>query len=76
MGQVTIYLDDETESKMRSAAKALKQPHSKWIANLIREKVQSEWPVSVRSLAGAWKDFPTAGEIRKSEGSDVEREKL
>jgi predicted transcriptional regulator len=60
MGQVTIYLDDEIESKMRESAEAMKLSKSKWIADLIKEKVTDEWPESVRKLAGTWKDFPLA----------------
>ena len=37
---------------------------SKWIAELIREKIANSWPENVKELAGTWKDFPTAEEIR------------
>ncbi len=76
MGQVTIYLDDEIESKMRESAEAMKLSKSKWVADLIREKVTDEWPESVRKLAGSWKDFPLAEEIRKTTGKDILREEL
>ena len=71
MGQVTIYLDDEIESKMRESAEAMKLSKSKWIADLIKEKVTDEWPESVRKLAGTWKDFFLAEEIRKTTGKDI-----
>ena len=76
MGQVTIYLDDEIESKMRESAEAMKLSKSKWVADLIRGKVTDEWPESVRKLAGSWKDFPLAEEIRKTTGKDILREEL
>jgi len=76
MGQVTIYLDDEIESKMRESAEAMKLSKSKWIADLIKEKIADEWPESVRKLAGSWKDFPLAEEIRKTTGKDILREGL
>ncbi len=76
MGQVTIYLEDEVENKMRSSAKAMNLSQSKWVANLIKEKVVNEWPKSVTQLAGAWKDLPTSEEIRGSLSSDVMREDL
>jgi len=76
MGQVTIYLDDETERKMRAAAEARNLSKSKWIAELIRRTLRSEWPPSIHSLAGAWPDFPTAEEIRRGNAGDVEREPL
>lgn len=49
---------------------------SKWIAALIREKTASTWPDHIFGLAGAWKDFPTAEEIRESMGHDGKREPL
>ncbi len=76
MGQVTIYLEDEIEYKMRSAAKSMHLSQSKWIANLIKQKVVDEWPASVKNLAGAWKDFPALEEIRKLENVDLPREDL
>jgi len=76
MGQVTIYLDDEIESKMRASVKAMNLSKSKWIANLIKEKVTDEWPESVRKLAGSWKDFPSAEEIRQTMGKDILREEF
>lgn len=76
MGQVTIYLDDDMEAKMRSAAKAMKMSQSKWISVIINEKVNAEWPITVREMAGAWKDFPNQEEIRSSMGRDAPREDL
>ena len=76
MGQVTIYLDDELETKMRAAAKSMHLSQSKWIAGLIEKKVNKEWSESVKNLAGAWSNFPTLEEIRSSRKEDSEREEL
>jgi hypothetical protein len=76
MGQVTIYLDSETERKMRAVVKSVNVSQSKWIANLIEEKIGNEWPESVVKLAGAWKDFPGIDEIRQTEGKVIPREAL
>ncbi len=76
MGQVTIYIDAETEKKMIASAKAAKISKSKWITEVIKEKVAAEWPASVVSLAGAWDDFPSLEDIRVGTGNDVEREKF
>ena len=76
MGQVTIYIDKETEEKMISSAKAANVSKSKWVSDVIREKVASEWPASLRELAGAWDDFPALEELRSSDGKDVGRESL
>ena len=76
MGQVTIYLEDEIESKMVEAARSAHLSKSKWIAGLIKSKVANEWSESVVGLAGAWKDLPLAEESRKGLDQDVEREAL
>lgn len=75
MGQVTIYLDNETENKLKKAAKSSHLSVSKWVAGVIEEKITTEWPQDVVSLAGSWKDdFPTIEEIRSSVGHDSPRE--
>jgi len=77
MGQVTIYLDNEIESKMKSAAKSNHVSVSKWVAGVIKEKILTEWPQDVVNLAGSWKDdFPTLEEIRSTEVPDSTREEL
>ena len=76
MGQVTIYLDEEVEKRMTANAKAMKLSKSKWIANVIREKLVDEWPTNVRELAGSWEDFPTLEEIRETGQRDITRETL
>ena len=76
MGQVTIYLEDSIETKMKSAAKSAELSLSKWIAGVIKDKISNEWPSSVISLSGAWEDFPSAAEIREEYTSDSIREKL
>ena len=76
MGQVTIYLDDQIEIKMKSAAKSAELSISKWIAGVIEAKVVSEWPSSVVNLSGAWEDFPSVAEIREGYAVDSIREEL
>ena len=73
MGQVTIYLDNETEAKARAAARAEGMPLSKWVAERIRRPARGEWPEAVRALAGAWADLPSPERIRKSGAKDVAR---
>ena len=74
MGQVTIYLDQETEQKLQAFLQGCNVSKSRWIASLIREKTAAEWPRSVTRLAGAWKDFPEADELRSELGVDSPRE--
>ena len=76
MAQVTIYLENELEEKMREFVKSKQISQSKWIASLIREKLQTEWPESIVSLAGAWQDLPLAEELRAEMGQDIAREEL
>lgn len=76
MAQVTLYLDPGTEEKLRAAARAAGVSNSRWVADLIRERTASEWPESVRGLAGAWADFPTAEELRAGLAADVPRKPL
>lgn len=75
MAQVTIYLDDALAAAMRKAASSQKLSHSKWIAQLIREKTQNQWSNEVQALAGAWSDMPLAEELR-AQPSDASREVL
>jgi hypothetical protein len=76
MGQVTIYLDAETEKKLQEAAKKNGLSLSKWVGNLIREKTATTWPDSIAKLAGTWKDMATAEELREEAGDDLPRETL
>lgn len=75
MAQVTIYLDDETEARMKRAAEEAGVSRSRWIADTIREKTAAEWPESFRRLIGTWgDDFPEIEEIRSALGEDVPRD--
>ena len=75
MGQVTIYLENEIENKLKTAAKTSNLSVSKWVANIIREKISTEWPQDVVKLVGSWKeDFPSLEEIRSTQGVDAKRE--
>ena len=74
MGQVTIYLDSETEKKMSNMIKKTGISKSKWISELIKQKITTTWPENIVRLAGAWTDLPTAEEIRKNMAEDADRE--
>lgn len=76
MAQVTIYLDDETVARLRAAARAAGQSMSAWLADLVRARTRQEWPEEVARLAGAWKDLPTAEELRRGQPGDTKREPL
>ncbi|MGD9136169.1 MAG: TraY domain-containing protein, partial [Desulfobacterales bacterium] len=76
MGQITIYLDSETEKRLINTIKKSGKSKSKWVADLIREKTAGSWPENIINLAGAWSNLPTAEEIRKKMGRDVKRESI
>ena len=76
MGQVTIYLNSDTEKKARAAARAERVSLSRWVAGRIERGTRSEWPEHVRRLAGAWPDMPTVEQIRAKYGKDVKRSRL
>lgn len=74
VGQVTIYLDDENEKRVKAAAKAAGMPVSRWLATLVQEKTCDVWPEQIRLLAGAWQDFPDVKTIRQQNAKDSKRE--
>jgi len=76
MAQLTVYLDDDVLALVKAATKTAGISQSQWVADAIRRRVSTEWPPSVVALAGAWPDFPTAEEIRKSQGDDLSRERF
>jgi len=76
MGQVTIYLDDEHERRMRRAAAEAGQPVSRWVAGLIKDETRTHWPQAVRELAGQWPDFPALDQLRSEQPDDVRREAM
>lgn len=76
MAQVTIYLDDDVLALLNSATDGAGVSKSRWIADAIRLRVRKEWPASVVALAGAWRDLPSAEEIRALQGTDSTRESL
>jgi len=76
MGQVTIYLDAETEEQARAAARAEGVSLSKWVAERIQRRALAEWPASIRALAGAWADLPPVERIRKTRAKDIPRRRL
>ncbi len=74
MGQITVYLDDQTEAEMNTAVKASGISKSKWVARVIHEKAGCDWPEKITQLAGSWSDFPTLEEIRQPNTEDAKRE--
>jgi Family of unknown function (DUF6364) len=74
MAQLTLYLDSDTEAKVKKAAKAAGVSVSRWVSSLIRERTADEWPSIVREMAGSWPETPTAEELREKLPKDIPRE--
>ena len=58
MPQVTLYIDEETDAKARTAAEATGVSYSRWVADLIRSRTRDQWPESIQRMAGGIPDFP------------------
>jgi hypothetical protein len=76
MGQVTIYLDDDTEKRAKRAARSEGVSLSKWIASALRARTATAWPKEVLDLEGAWPDFPEIRKLRGGALPDARREEL
>jgi predicted transcriptional regulator len=58
MAQITLYLDDDTETLLAQAAQASGLSRSRWVAEAIRQYAHQAWPEECLALAGAFLDFP------------------
>lgn len=76
MGQVTLYMDEDTLARMRAAAEIAGVSMSAWLAQLVRERTGNEWPRDVAALAGAWRCMPAAEELRGDQPPEIACEKL
>lgn len=74
MGQITIYLDNEHEQRLRKAADDAGVPVSRWVAALIEERTRIQWPAEVRESAGSWPDAPGSETLRAHAVTDIPRE--
>lgn len=74
MAQVTIYIPNDLESKIKAKANSLNISISKFISTILEHKVQNEWSDQSRNLAGSWEDFASIEEIRDNQGQDAPRE--
>lgn len=67
MGQITIYIDDQVQSKIKKMAKSMNLSVSKCITQILEQKTSNVWDSSIRQLSGAWEDFPDTEEIRSNQ---------
>ncbi|MFA5233302.1 MAG: DUF6364 family protein [Sulfurimonas sp.] len=77
MAQVTIYIDNNLEEKVKKLAKSAGTSISKFISNILEQKVKTSWDDSVRELSGSWRDDSAFDEEMKSyKTADTKREEL
>jgi len=72
MPQLAIYLDEKTAKKLDQVVQATGKSRSKWVADLIKTRLQDNWPEGFFDLAGAWEGPETPEQIMRSirEGLD------
>ncbi len=76
MSQVTIYIDDDTEERTRTAARAAGVSLSRWIADVLRSRVGAAWPADVVALGGSWRQRDDGPGNDPAEVGDLAREPL
>jgi hypothetical protein len=74
MAQITLYIDEATQARLREAAAQRKVSQSQFVADLIRRATDDTWSDAVLALAGSVPDFPLADELRAGLPSDGERD--
>jgi len=77
MAQITLYIDDALQARLRQTAAHKQQSQSQFVAELIRHALDETWPESVLALAGSTPDFPDAESLRSHLGTralDVPRD--
>ena len=73
MAQITLYIDDATQARLRNAAALREVSQSQFVADLIRHATAPDWPPEVLALAGSIPDFPLSEELRAGQPPDAER---
>ena len=66
MAQVTIYMDNNLEENVKKLAKSTGVSISKFISNILEQKVSSSWDDDVRKLSGSWSDDTAFSEDLRS----------
>jgi len=56
MGQLSVYIDDDTLKKVEDAAKSQNISVSKWITSRIKKSFKTNWDDDFFSLFGSIKD--------------------
>lgn len=75
MAQVTIYMDNNLEQKIKELSINSGISISKFISNILEKNLSSKWSEEIKSLSGSWSDFPTLEELRDTK-EDIKREEF
>jgi hypothetical protein len=73
MAQITLYIDDATQLRLREAAASRNVSQSQFVADLIRRATADQWPQEVLALAGSVPEFPDVDTLRAKQPADAER---
>lgn len=73
MAQITLYIDDATQVRLREVAARRQVSQSQFVVELIRRATDDRWPDEVLALAGAVPEFPDASGLRAGEPVDARR---
>ena len=76
MAQITIYIDNNLEEKIKEITKNTGQSISKYISNAIEQKLNNSWNEDIKNLSGSWNDFLSLEEIRNNTIDTKRFEKL
>ncbi len=73
MSQITLYLDDATQTLVEQAAAANGMSKSRWVAEIIRKHAAHEWPQDCLTAAGQFADFPLRDDSSVAMPADATR---
>ncbi len=76
MAQITIYINNDLESKVKDIAASQNTSISKYISTVLEKNISNNWNPKIKNLAGSWSDFPTIEEIRSNNANDARREEF
>jgi hypothetical protein len=76
MAQLTLYVDDETRTKIESAAKSAKLSVSAWVTRTLRTTLEDSWPENYFELLGSLADSDLERPRELSSRHDVRREPM
>ena len=76
MPQLSLYIDEETLTKIEVAAKINNTSISKWVSDKLKESLTNSWPENYQSLFGAIDDDSFTVKKAEDFSGDLERESL